>query len=723
MPTKKAPKFYGLRIYNVSSILYFFLAMPFLGFLAAKSIPQFVENQRHKPEIGEALSSLDSLESSLSSGDWDVASADSIARAAQTLAENAAEEEKGVSVSGDQIFTDRGPFGVFFRLMFFLTLGAYVLGGVYNAPFKRYFNRKRKGLAPGAKLTRWCRKHLLHTPLINAAILTLPVAIGLIYSLVYLLGGMETGGETEQTLFHQFFYLNLLIAFLEFLFIFYWQKHRVHHTYLEHVFDRDELKSSIFKGKGNRVQTRLVIASSMTTFLPLLIVVGYLLLSLSSIRDLGLESLSPEQKNILVGKWTSLIGGGDQEENMDVFNRLTYVNAIDALIMLVGIGSGVLVSLVYVFLFIRWTNEGITRPVRELQAIIRRTRSGQPEDFTIVRTNDEIGELAQGFNEMTEKLQAHVESISTLNRELEQKVEERTNEVVQQKEEIEAQKEEIQAQLDLTTAQKDTIARQNEQILDSIHYARRIQSALLPPLHVLEETFPDHFLLFRPRDIVSGDYYWADRVEDRVFVAVADCTGHGVPGAFLSMLGISLMNEIIKRSPDIGAAEFLNELRRVLIASLHQTGEKGEARDGIEIALVILDTTSGRVEFAGANRPLFLLKKPGGSAGRDPEGTELIQVKSDRMPIGLYEQEDVPFTGQEFRLSTGDALYLFSDGYVDQLGGPRRKTFRSKQFRELLDRVRDLPMKEQKHILETRLDQWQGDIEQIDDILVLGIRF
>jgi serine phosphatase RsbU (regulator of sigma subunit) len=328
-----------------------------------------------------------------------------------------------------------------------------------------------------------------------------------------------------------------------------------------------------------------------------------------------------------------------------------------------------------------------------------------------VRTNDELGELAEGYNEMTEQIHTYVESISAMNRDLEEKVKERTREVVEQKEEIETQKEEIEAQLDLATIQRDTIAKQKDLILDSIHYARRIQAAILPPVQVLKGFLSDHFILFKPRDIVSGDYYWAREKDQKLLIAVADCTGHGVPGGFLSMLGISSMNEIVNRSRELDPGKILEQLREVVIASMHQTGSRDEAQDGIEIALCIIDMKKHSMEYAGANRPLYLVR----------DGA-VQHYHPDRMPIGIYEQDPVPFSTQSIKLKKGDSIYLFSDGYVDQLGGPHRKTFRAINFRKLLLEIQDQPMEKQKAILVEKMVLWQGKVEQIDDVLVLGIK-
>jgi serine phosphatase RsbU (regulator of sigma subunit) len=186
------------------------------------------------------------------------------------------------------------------------------------------------------------------------------------------------------------------------------------------------------------------------------------------------------------------------------------------------------------------------------------------------------------------------------------------------------------------------------------------------------------------------------------------------------VLGISAMNEIVNREGAIHASQVLEKLRDFVVNSLHQMGTLGEAQDGIEIALCIIDPRRKIMEFAGANRPVYLVRSRSGKRGSGPG--ELIHVKGDRMPIGIYEHESTPFTNHEIRLQKGDAVYLFSDGYVDQMGGPRRKTFRSVHFRELLLEIQDRNMEEQKQILQDRYLAWRGEVEQIDDILVLGFR-
>jgi len=706
MAQKIIPKYYGLRLYLASTFLYFFLVIPFLFFIAFQSIPQFAAHKNI------SLINIQGLGEDYA----DSIASDKLEALAQVPATDPHDNV--------EVFEEKGPFSKYFRLLFLLLFLSYMAGLVYNIRFKRYFKLKRRKREIPERLHAFCKRNLLATPLVNSMILTIPNVAIIVYSLIFIIAQNRIEGEIEQGLFIQFFYLTLVAALLEFLFVYYWQKHRVHIMYIDHLYSGTELRKQVFSRKGGKIRNRLLIASSMTTFLPLVIVLVYLILSLTSVKDLNLESITTEQTEILIGSWERIFDWDQKPKSIEILEKLFYVNAVDSIIMLVGIGNGIMVSFIYVLLFIKWTNQDITGPLKDLLKNIRNTRGGEVENYTIVRTNDEIGELAEGYNEMTKKIHDYVESISKMNRELEERVKERTNEVVMQKEEIEAQKEEIETQLDMATLQRDTISRQNEQILDSIRYAERIQAAILPPVDYLSETLTDHFIIFKPRDIVSGDYYWTTRLDEKLLIAVADCTGHGVPGAFVSMLGISYLNEIVNRSESIQANQILEQLRNLVIKSLHQTGSKGETQDGIEIAMCVIDTHNNIMEYSGANRPVYIIRN-GASAGAKKEsssGYTLMHINPDKMPIGIYEQETKPFTNTEIQLKKNDSIYLFSDGYVDQIGGPARKTFRSKYFKELLLDIQDQPMESQKRVLIEKLEAWQGSVEQIDDILVVGIK-
>jgi len=255
------------------------------------------------------------------------------------------------------------------------------------------------------------------------------------------------------------------------------------------------------------------------------------------------------------------------------------------------------------------------------------------------------------------------------------------------------------------------IDQQRINITDSIQYASRIQKALMLSPGELEELMPSHFILNKPKDIVSGDFYWVHNKDGKLIIAVVDCTGHGVPGAFMSILGISLLNEIVNDMDHPQSDAILNELRAHVIRDLGQTGSTDEAREGMEMALCIVDFENSKIQYSGAFSPLYLVSNG-----------ELMEYRGDRMPIGIYHEEEVPFTSQEVLYRENDIIYLFSDGYVDQIGGLHRKTFRSKRFKDLIREIWSLPMEEQSAILREEHEIWRAGKEQIDDITVLGVR-
>jgi len=289
----------------------------------------------------------------------------------------------------------------------------------------------------------------------------------------------------------------------------------------------------------------------------------------------------------------------------------------------------------------------------------------------------------------------------------------------QQNEEIEAQRDEIEKQRDTVIGQKDEIEKQKQNITDSIIYAKRIQAALLPPNEFINELFPNNFIIFKPRDIVSGDFYWGAQKENMSIITVADCTGHGVPGAFMSMLGISFLNEIVNsiEKDKLNAGLILTELRSYVKKSLRQTGKDNEAKDGMDISLCVFDYNKKVVHFSGAHNPLIQISKG-----------ELIHHKADRMPIGIYVKEKENFENTEIELIKDDYFYMFSDGFVDQFGGRDGKKFMIKNFKELLFENVSKSMEEQKDVIIKSFDNWLHDenlthkFEQIDDVCIIGLQ-
>ncbi len=273
---------------------------------------------------------------------------------------------------------------------------------------------------------------------------------------------------------------------------------------------------------------------------------------------------------------------------------------------------------------------------------------------------------------------------------LEQKVDERTAEVIIQKEILETQ---------------------NKEIRDSIHYAKRIQEAILPSQEEISKAFPDSFVLFKPRDIVSGDFYWFSEKNEKLIITVADCTGHGVPGAFMSMIGNTLLNEIVNEKEILNPDEILGQLRENIMKCLKQTGADGENKDGMDIALCVFDKKTLELHFAGANNPLYVISN-----------TDLLEIKGDKQPIGVYKGGHKPFTSHQLSLKQGDCIYIASDGYADQFGGINGKKFKYKQMKDLLLSLSTQSMANQKQALNDSIEQWKGELEQVDDILVIGFR-
>jgi CheY-like chemotaxis protein/serine phosphatase RsbU (regulator of sigma subunit) len=281
----------------------------------------------------------------------------------------------------------------------------------------------------------------------------------------------------------------------------------------------------------------------------------------------------------------------------------------------------------------------------------------------------------------------------------------------EQNAEIERQKSEIEYQSELTN-------KQSKKITDSIQYARRIQKAVLPPEEVFKNNFKDYFVLNKPKDIVSGDFYWVTSKDGILIVAAADCTGHGVPGAFMSMLGVAYLNEIVnkiainKHISSLNADEILNQLREMVISSLHQTGNLEDPKDGMDIALVIIDPEHKRIQYAGAYNPLYIVR----------DG-KIIEYPADKMPVSYHQKRDVPFTRHEFDLKSNDSIYLFSDGYIDQFGGDQGMKFMSGKFRDLILKIHTRPMSEQCDLLDKALNDWRGKRQQLDDVLVIGLQY
>jgi serine phosphatase RsbU (regulator of sigma subunit) len=256
----------------------------------------------------------------------------------------------------------------------------------------------------------------------------------------------------------------------------------------------------------------------------------------------------------------------------------------------------------------------------------------------------------------------------------------------------------------------EVISYQKKEITDSISYASRIQQAVSIPGEQIKQVFPENFIFNRPKDIVSGDYFYMASKGGKNYIAVADCTGHGVPGAFMSMLGISLLKEVLWQEKELTANIVLNDLRDAIIKALHQTGRDEEAKDGMDIALCVIDPVNMSLEFSGANNPCYIVRDK-----------KLIELKADRMPIGIHPIME-SFTSKPSGIEKGDVIYMFSDGFKDQIGELTLKKFMASRFSELLINISIEAMNNQATLLEEAFTAWQGNMEQTDDILVAGIR-
>lgn len=281
---------------------------------------------------------------------------------------------------------------------------------------------------------------------------------------------------------------------------------------------------------------------------------------------------------------------------------------------------------------------------------------------------------------------------------LEQVVQERTIEVVAQKEEIEKKSVEI--------------AKNAKNITDSIKYAKRIQKAIFPTHAHIKKLLPNSFILFRSKGIVSGDFYWVEKKKDNVLFAAVDCTGHGVPGAFMSIVANNLLNQAVNEHGHTQPSLILDELNKGISETLHQTYEESTVKDGMDIAICSINYEKKILQYAGAYNPLYLLRNG-----------ELREIKADKFPIGVFVGEELKtFVNHEVQLQEGDAIYIFSDGFADQFGGPFGKKYKISRFKELITSVSKYPADKQYELIDQALSDWQGDLEQVDDIVVIGVK-
>ncbi len=343
--------------------------------------------------------------------------------------------------------------------------------------------------------------------------------------------------------------------------------------------------------------------------------------------------------------------------------------------------------------------------------------------------------LARDFATTSKGLERKLEEVEELNQKNLEQEREKQRILEEKKEELE---EKVQERTQELRQEKERVEEAHQEIRDSIDYAQGIQEAVLPEEERYEE-FGEHFIFFRPRDPVSGDFHWGRKEGEHFYIAAVDCTGHGVPGAFMSMLGVSYLNEIMANEPDASAGDVLTYLKQRVVKEL--SGRKGTAKDGMDAAILKVTKPKSQtpkskkgieVEFAGANNPLYWIRASGEEEIPDELAEERIkpfkdhpsalEIQGDKGAIGYEEKGVEAFRTVRFQATPGDSLYIFSDGYADQFGGPKGKKFRYGAFKRLLVDIADKPMAEQKAELERKFEEWKGEREQVDDVLVMGVR-
>jgi len=369
-----------------------------------------------------------------------------------------------------------------------------------------------------------------------------------------------------------------------------------------------------------------------------------------------------------------------------------------------------------------------TKPIIKLTKLVQEVRNGKLDQQIYIKRNNEIGILADNFNEMTQSLHQKTQELNDYNAHLEQRVAQRTEELNLQKqklqehvEELQIITEELQQQTEEVLAQRDAlensthllntsnneIQKKNKDILASIAYAQRIQGGLLPKENTFAEAFSEYFIIYKPRDIVSGDFYWVHNAFDATVLICADCTGHGVPGALMSMIGIQVINKIVINFGIVMPEDILQELHYDLTKIVRKSNEQSDTMD-ISVCTIFFDQKV--VYFAGAMQSLCYI-----------QNNELYQLKGNKIPIGLNE-ESAEYTPHQISFANSQTwLYLFSDGYADQFGGKNDRRIMSKKLKELFLQNHQLHAQDQKNILENFFDTWKANQDQIDDVTVLGI--
>ena len=396
-----------------------------------------------------------------------------------------------------------------------------------------------------------------------------------------------------------------------------------------------------------------------------------------------------------------------------MFSSLDFLKRFVQLLGITLVIGGVLIAF--------FTTRSITKPIQILKKMLLSMGLGILPKERITESRDEIGEMGKALNDLIQSMhhttdfayetgagnfqatyiplskddslgQALLkmrEGLAESERILEQKVIERTEEVVRQ---------------------RHIVEEKHKEITDSINYAERIQRSFLATKDLLDQNLKDHFVFFKPKDVVSGDFYFAEKLTNNNFLlATADSTGHGVPGAIMSLLNITSLEKAIENQDQ--PSDILNTTRKIIIERLKKDGSAEGGKDGMDCSVICFDFKKKKIIVSAANNPVWIVR-----------GSETIEIKPDKMPVGKHDKQDVSFTQQTIDIKKGDVIYTLTDGFSDQFGGSLGKKFMSKKLRELLSKNAHLPMEEQRTILENTFISWVGDLEQIDDVTLIGVR-
>ncbi|MEO8761194.1 MAG: SpoIIE family protein phosphatase [Bacteroidia bacterium] len=444
--------------------------------------------------------------------------------------------------------------------------------------------------------------------------------------------------------------------------------------------------------------------------------------------QISLETADDKLK-IIYDQLNALIDS--QKNNADVVTKQMFTSFDYLLDFVKYLGICLVIGGVLIAFF---TIRTIVKPVQNLKNILQDMSFGVLPKTSLKYKTDEIGDMNVALNGLVSSLELTTDfarevgsgnfnsyykplseqdklghallkmrtDLAENERVLEQKVIERTEEVVKQKEEIQVK-----------STQLETLYKQ---VTDSIRYAKRLQEAILPADSAVKQILPKSFVLFKPKDIVSGDFYWINQIENKAYIAAIDCTGHGVPGAFMSIVGYNILKEItFNDEKAIAPSVIMDKMSKAVVKTLNPKSGTAEntnqTKDGMDMSLCCVDYDKMELQYAGAFNPLYLIRNG-----------ELIQYKADKFPIGFRVDADIQnFKNNIIPLQKGDTFYIFSDGYADQFGGPKGKKYMSGNFRDLLIKTSEQPIETQKAFLDKTIETWRGGLEQVDDILVIGI--